>query len=232
MRDKSRYRSSRVAEYRAPRGIFAGNKTVRFGLIAILACILTVQLYNRLTPHLLKGPIDDVFRHNPKRLAIIYGTGGPAAQELGDYAIKVSHLLGKSLGHPILVYPDTLADNELLENYSLILYGPLEQDLVARTMQEFFPFEFSGRGVALRGRRIEESHWRLIFALPNPLNRKYYVLVYTGPSAADVIGINILGSPNFVRHDTTDYVLAVGDRIVEQGRFDKSDPALWVLPSQ
>lgn len=232
MRERGRYRSSRVPEYRAPRGIFAGNKTVKFGLIAIFACILVVQLYNRLIPHPLKGPIDDVFRHNPKRLVIIYGTGGPEAQALGDYAIKVSGLLGKSLGHPILVYPDTLADKALLENYSLILYGPLEQDLVARPMQKFFPFEFSGRGVTLGDRRIEESNWRLIFALPNPLNRKYYVLVYTGPSDADVIGINLLGNPNFVHHDTTDYVLAVGDRIVEQGRFDKSDPALWVLPSQ
>ena len=175
------------------------------------------------------GTVADIGRRLPNRLVIVYGTGGEDKCALRQYALKVSRLLGSSLSHEILVYPDSEADKELIEDYSIILYGPVEENLVARNLKDYFPFEFANSGVYLGDRFVSEDNWRMVFIIPNPFNTEHYVLVYTGATASDVVGINLIEHPNFTHHDTTDYVLAVGSQTVEQGYFDKSDETRWVL---
>lgn len=226
--DGSKYRS-RQKPFVMPRGIFGGNKSIKYGLFAVLACVLIVEFYNRAGPVKLTGPIDDVFRRDPDKLVIVYGTGGEDKDALRQYALKVSRLLGSSLGHEILVYPDSEVDKELIEDFSLVLYGPVNENLLARKLKDYFPFEFADRGVYLGDRFVSGDNWRMVFIIPNPFNNKHYVLVYTGPTAADVVGINFIEHPNFTHHDTTDYVLAVGSQIVKQGYFDKSDETRWAL---
>jgi len=225
----SKYSRSRHKPFVKPRGIFGGNKSVKWGLFAVAACVLIVEFYNRAGPVRLTGPIDDVFHRHPDRLVIVYGTGGEDRGALHQYALKVSRLLGSSLKQEILVYPDSEVDKELIEDYSIILYGPVEENLVARDLKDYFPFKLASGGVYLGDRFVSEDNWRMVFIIPNPFNTEHYVLVYTGPTAADVVGINLIEHPNFTHHDTTDYVLAVGSQIVEQGYFDKSDETRWVL---
>ena len=230
MRDEeSKYRSSRQKPFVMPRGIFGGNKSVKYGLFALFACVLVVELYNRAGPDKLTGPIDDIFHRDPDRLLIVYSTAGEDKGSLRQYALKVSRLLGKSLSHEILVYPDNEVDEELIEDFSLLLYGPVNENLVARKLKDYLPFDFTNSGVYLGDRFVDQENWRMVFILPNPYNTEHYILVYTGATAADVVGINLIEHPNFTQHDTTDYVLAVGSQIVEQGYFDKSDETRWLL---
>jgi len=226
---ETRYRSSRQKPFVMPRGIFAGNKSVKYGLFAVFACILVVEFYNRAGPVKLTGPIDDIFRRDPDRLVIVYGTGGEDDGSLRQYALKVSRLLGRNLSHEILVYPDVEVDQELIEDFSLMLYGPVNENLIARGLKDYLPFYFANSGVYLGDRFVAEDNWRMVFIVPNPYNTEHYILVYTGKTAADVVGINLVEHPNFTQHDTTDYVLTVGSQIVEQGYFDKSDEARWSL---
>ena len=225
----SKYRSSRQEPFVIPRGIFAGNKSVKFGLFAVFACILVVEFYNRAGSLKLDGPIDDVFRRDPDRLVIVYGTAGEAEKPLREYALKVSRLLGSSLSSEILVYPDSEVDEQMIKDFSLILYGPVNDNLLARDMKDSFPFDFANSGVYLGDRFVAGDNWRMVFIVPNPFNTEHYVLVYTAATAADVVGMNLIEHPNFTHHDTTDYVLAVGPQIVEQGYFDKSDETRWLL---
>lgn len=212
-----------------PRGIFAGNKSVKFGLFAVFACILVVEFFNRSGSLKLEGPIDDVFRRDHDRLVIVYGTAGEGEKPLREYALKVSRLLGNSLSSEILVYPDSEVDEQMIKDFSLILYGPVNDNLLARKMKDCFPFDFANGGVYLGDRFVAGDNWRMVFIVPNPFNTKHYVLVYTGATAADVVGMNFVEHPNFTHHDTTDYVLAVGPQTVEQGYFDKSDETRWLL---
>ena len=200
-----------------------------FGLFAVFACILVVEFYNRAGSLKLDGPIDDVFRRDPDRLVIVYGTAGEAEKPLHEYALKVSRLLGSSLSSEILVYPDSEVDEQMIKDFSLILYGPVNDNLLARDMKDYFPFDFANGGVYLGDRFVAGDNWRMVFIVPNPFNTEHYLLVYTAATAADVVGINLVEHPNFTHHDTTDYVLAVGPQIVEQGYFDKSDETRWLL---
>ncbi len=177
----------------------------------------------------LTGPIDDVFRRDPSSLLIVYGTDGENTAGLRQYAHKVARLLGETLDRDILVYPDREVDSGLIRESSLLLYGPVDANRVSRRLKDYFPFRFEGDTLRLDGKNITAG-WQLVFAVPNPRNDQHYLLVYTGPSDAAVIGINILEDPNFVRHDTTDYVLAVDGRIERSGYFLKDDPERWTLP--
>ena len=212
-----------------PRGLFAGNKSVKYGLVAVLACMLVASFWGRPDRH-LTGPIDDVFLRDPSSLLIVYGTSGDNPDGLRDYAHKVGRLLGKSLEQDILVYPDREVDRHLMYNSTLMLYGTVGGNRVTRRLSGDFPVELSADTVRLGGIAVGGSDWRLVFAAPNPRNEDRYVLVYTGASDTDIIGINMLGDANFVRHDTTDYVLAVGSRIARSGFFVKDDPDHWTLP--
>lgn len=229
MRDHSRRtRSSRYEPIRTPRGIFAGNKSVKYGFIAIFFIILILQFYDRHNPKPLTGPIDDVFVRSPDRLAIIYGTGGEAPGELNNYVQRVAGLLGKAISHEIIIYPDDKVDEDLLKDYSLLLYGPVNTNQVTSRFADYYPFQFVGRTVRIGAGLIDRENWRIVFAVPNPLNRQRYLLVYSGPTDSDVIGINLLEHPNFVHHDTTDYVVAVGDSVVASGYFAKNNPERWL----
>ncbi|RKY22895.1 MAG: hypothetical protein DRP79_10080 [Planctomycetota bacterium] len=231
MRERERrYRSSRIDRtVELPRGIFGGNKSVKYGLLVVFLCVLVIEFYNTAQQKHLTGPIDDIFRRDPDNLIIVYPTRGSDSGLLREYAHKVSALLGKKLKADILVYPDSEIDEEILKNYSLILYGPAEQNLVSVELKEYFPFRFKDRGVYLGETYYDQKNWRLVFIVPNPYNEKHYVLVYTGPTAKDVVGINFIEHPNFTRHDKTDYVFAVGRKIVEQGFFEKKSDSRWVL---
>ena len=96
-------------------------------------------------------------------------------------------------------------------------------------MRDYFPFSFSGSVLVSGSKTFADRPWRLIFIIPNPYNRYQYVLVYTAAKAENVVGINMPGHPNFTRGDTTDYVLATGSGIVEQGYFNKEDNTRWRL---
>ncbi|MBN2290299.1 MAG: hypothetical protein JXQ83_13275 [Candidatus Glassbacteria bacterium] len=211
------------------RGLFGGNVSVRYGLLTVLFCVVIVQFYYRALDVSLDGPIDDIFRKKAAALAIVYGTGGDSGKQLADYAHKVSELLGRKLSAVIPVYPDTAVAEKTLRERSLILYGPVGENSVADRMRDSFPFSFSGSGLISASGTITPRPWRLIFIVPNPFNTSQYVLVYTAAEAQDVVGINLLGHPNFTRGDTSDYVLASGSGIVRKGFFDKEDNTRWRL---
>jgi len=211
------------------RGLFMGNRSITYGLIVIFFSILIIEAYNKSARERLTGPIDDIFRRHPDKLLIVYPTASKTDSSLRDYAHKVAGLLNKKLHADILVYPDVEVDEDLLRNYSFILYGPIDENLVSRELKDYFPFHFGEGEVTLDGRRYDQENWRLIFIVPNPYNKRHYILVYTGRTANDLVGINLSGHPNFTHHDSTDYVLAVGSQIVEQGHFDKHNRSGWVL---
>jgi len=203
--------------------------SVRYGLITILFCVIIVQFYHRAIDVSLNGPIDDIFLKKSKQLVIVYSTGQQGGEQLRNYVHLVSELLGRKLSVEIPVYPDTLVTEKILKERSLILYGPVEQNSIADRMRDYFPFSFSGSALVTDSKTFAGQPWRLIFIIPNPYNSYHYVLVYTAAKAEDVVGINMLGHPNFARGDTTDYVLAAGSGIVEQGYFNKEDNTRWRL---
>ncbi len=210
-------------------GLFAGNKSVKYGLVAVIACMFIAGYFKQFGEQ-LPGPIDDVFRRNPSSLLVVYGTEGNNTAELREYAHKVARLLGVSLKRDILVYPDREVDSRLIHDSSLLLFGPVDANRISRRLKKYFPFQFDADTLKLGDQAAFTRNWQLVFAVPNPRNNKRYLLVYTGPSDTDVIGINMIEHPNFVRHDTTDYVLAVDGRIELSGFFLKDDSERWTLP--
>jgi hypothetical protein len=215
--------------YGSGRGSFMSNRTVRVGFVVVLFSMLFVQMFSRSMKLRLNGPIDDFFRRDPKNIIIVYSANGDTAGQLKDYARKVSDLLSQKLSTDIMVYSDAETNKELLENHSVMLYGPVETNLVAQKMKDYLPFQFRAQGVYMGDKYYNQENWRLVFLIPNPYNKKGYFLVYTGPTIADVVGINFPENLNFVNHGMSDYVLAVGSRIIEMGFFEKKDRYHWVF---
>jgi hypothetical protein len=222
-------RRRRQQSYPVARGLFAGNKSVKYGMVAVLACMLVAGYINR-GDKVLTGPIDDVFRRDPSSLLIVYGTEGDNPEGIREYAHKVGRLLGVSMDRDILVYPDREVDSGLIRDSSLLLYGTVEGNRISRKLSEHFPFQFGGDTLGVDGQTVATHGWQLVFAVPNPHNDQRYLLLYTGPSDSAVIGMNMIEHPNFVRHDTTDFVLAVNGRIERSGFFLKDIPGRWKLP--
>jgi len=224
---RSNRRESSPAKGRG--GLFGGNLSIRYGLLTILFCIIIIQFSHRAVGTALQGPIDDIFDKKLKQLVIVYSTGAQEGEQLGNYARRVSVLLKRRTSVEIPVYPDTAVSERMLKEHSLILYGPVGENSVADRMRDYFPFSFSGSTLVRGSRRLTDRPWRLIFIVPNPYNAQHYVLVYTAAEAQNVVGINLLGHPNFTRGDTTDYVLADGSGNVERGYFEKEDYVRWSL---
>lgn len=216
------------------RGIFGGNLTVRYGLVVVMLSMLFMMMYNRMfESSRLDGPIDDIFRKRSGNLAIVYSTTGEGSDDaLADYAGRVSKLLGEKLSEKIPAFPDTGVKSRVLKRKSLLLYGPVRDNRVTRELGADFPFRFEGGRLGWgENHWLRDPDWRLVFIWPNPLSRGQYVLVYTASDADRVIGINFIESPNFLPHDTTDYVLAAGDSILAGGYFEKDGEGHWKLPA-
>src|SRR3990172_4702956 len=153
------YRRRSSTPVKIPRGIFGGNKSVKFGLIAVFFCILIIQVYNHQGKRRLAGPIDDVFRRSADQLAIVYGTGGDSTEELKNYAQRVSALLGQSLKHRVPVYADDEIGSSQLEKNSLILYGPVNANRISSRFAESLPFIFENNDMQAGDRKFYQDRW-------------------------------------------------------------------------
>ncbi len=220
-----------------PRRSFFGNSpTVRYGLIVVAMTMLFLHFYKAMYEgkH-LRGPIDDFYRKKYSNMTVLYPTGGERAADslVEAYARKVAAGLEKKLSTRIPVQADREANDRTRKRKSLLLYGPVEDNRLLRRIQDDLPIRFrDGRVCRADGSVIDRTDWRLVFVAPNPYNNTQYVLVYTAASPELLVGINYVGNPNYVPHDTTDYVLAAGDSILASGFFDKdSTRGTWSLPA-
>lgn len=223
----------REKEKKPGRTFFGGGPTVRYGLIVVFLMIMFVKFYPKMYEgRRLTGPIDDFFRKKYGNMLIVFPTGGAAADSVVEnYARRVAVRLGEKLSSDIPVRADKRVSARIMKRKSLLLYGPLEHNLVLNRIKEKLPIRFrDGYPCRADGSVIAVRDWRLIFLAPNPENRTQYVLVYTAASPEQLAGINFLGSPYYVPHNTTDYVLAAGDSVLAEGFFDKDSSGVWSLP--
>ena len=113
----------------------------------------------------------------------------------------------------------------------MLLYGTLRGNSVLQSINGQLPVSASAPQGPWPQALAVADDWRMIFCAPSPYNSRHYVLVYTALADSVLVGINLVESENFLRHDTTDYVLAAGDSVLSVGFFDKSDPEAWKIAS-
>ena len=226
----SRGRRSLADAARKRPGLFGGNTTFRYVLLAVIICFAVIKFYERFTAGPPSGPINDIFVRAPGSLIITWPDSTDGADSLAAYVEKVAAKLSGNLGHEIRTIPESRLTDNRLEKNSIIIYAPLCGSRLAHRFREYIPFEFEDSTLHYGLEAYTAAdHWRLIFLMPNPLNEKRYFLFYTAASAGDIVGINFVESPNFLRGDRTDYVLGVGDKLVAEGDFSAGESGLWRL---
>ncbi len=215
------------------RTFFGGSPTVRYGLVVVMLMFIFLKFYPKMYEgQRLGGPIDDFFRKKYTNMLLVFPTGGNAADSVVEnYTRRVAVRLGEKLSADIPVRADKKVSARTMRRKSLLLYGPLEHNLILNKTEDKLPIRFrDGYPCRADGSVIAVRDWRLIFLAPNPENRTQYFLIYTAATPEQLVGINFMGSPNYVPHDTTDYVLAAGDSVLAAGFFDKDSSGVWSLP--
>ncbi len=168
-----------------------------------------------------QGPINATFTEdNLKSIVLILPTNekDKEAQE----KIKACAELIKS---KILTQGKILTDKEALQqdlsNNTIISYGTLEGNLWLAKYKADFPFVIEEDKV-IADKTYEGTDMALISGLPNPLNYRKPLIVYTAQVAENVVDLNS------VFHGPTDYIILKAYKEISKGNYVKNN-GKWVF---
>jgi hypothetical protein len=115
---------------------------------------------------------------------------------------------------------DKDALKEDLKNKNLIAYGTVEGNLFLNRYKSSYPFQIEKDKLVV-DKEYVGTDFRLITAIPSPVNQDNAMLVFTAQKQEGMQGIN-----NLIRNDSIDYFIADGKVEVKSG-FYKKDKGRW-----
>jgi hypothetical protein len=137
----------------------------------------------------LEGPVQDAFT---TPFILVYGT---PEDEISRYIIEAEarrftedwELLYNA---PCRIKSDRDVTEQELADYSLVLYGNKDQNLVYRRMADQLPLQVDSQGVQIGSERWDGADVGAKFCFPSPLNPDRYVCIFAGATWRGTYGIN------------------------------------------
>jgi hypothetical protein len=159
------------------------------------------------------GPINNVFQSD--EIAIIYPTNCLNDESSGKTKKYVEYIHHRLLKRGLFI-PDTVALKIDLSDYSLVVYGTIEENRFLKKYKSQFPFRIKDNAI-ITDQKYTEKDLKFITCLPNPQNKKLGMVIYTATDNKDILNINN------VFHGPEDYILFVDrEHVLKKGFYKKS----------
>jgi hypothetical protein len=125
----------------------------------------------------------DSFEAEPERALIVYGTvkEADAQREAAEHLQRAIAQRGPNLRVPI--QSDQEVSENDLKSHHVLLIGRPDSNGVARRLAEALPLGFGAASFTLRSETYSHPATAVIAAGPNPLDRRYEVVIFAGLSA-------------------------------------------------
>lgn len=176
--------------------------------------------YRELVNMGFRGPVNGVFINAggwEKKIAVIYPTEDPDKEALKivqEYVSLVFERFFKQKGGVLLA--DTTALETDLSDYGIAVYGSIESNLFLKRYASSFPFRIENQTI-YADKEYKDENIKLITCIPNPLNPKKGMAVYTALSNRAMRDINN------VNHGNEDYILFMNrETVINRGFYTKT----------
>ncbi len=172
-------------------------------LISIVAFSLFVNAWSQIDnsgKQNFSGPINTVF--DEKKLALIYPTADNDAITLNNIKNYASELFKSLKNEENILLPDSTALSKPLSDYGLLVYGTIESNLFLKHYKSSYPFKIENNTI-YADKEYKDKNTIFITCLPNPQNPMKGMIIYSGISNKNIVGIN------GVYHGPTDFVVFI-----------------------
>jgi hypothetical protein len=198
-------------------------------LISIVAFSLFVNAWSQINSpgkQKFSGPINTVF--DEKKLAFVYPTSDNDTITMNSIRKYMSEVFNSLKNEENIMLPDSSALSRPLSDYGLLVYGSIESNLFLKHYKSSFPFKIENNTI-YADKEYKDKNTRFITCLPNPQNPMKGMIIYTGITNKNIVGIN------GVYHGPTDFVVSIsptGDNLntlysekdnLSQGNYNKTD---------
>lgn len=164
------------------------------------------KIDNQISFNSFRGPINAV---GSNKTTLIYPTAGDSLETLCQYTTAIYEKFLKRNGGVLMA--DTVALKSDLTDCDLMVYGTPQSNLFLKKYSTNFPFFVSNHKIRA-DKEYTEKGVKFITCLPNPLNNKHGMVIYTAMVNKDIIGINnvFYGPEDFIVFLDRDQVLSKG----------------------
>lgn len=187
-------------------------------LINLFDQLLKMEYWKHIDTN-FRGPINSTFVPNgvwEEKISVIYPTQDidTAALKIAqDYVIQVFNRIFASKGAVLLA--DTVALKTDLSECAIMAYGTIESNLFLKQYASSFPFKIENQTIYVN-KEYTDKELKLITCVPNPLNPKKGMSIYTALSNREIQGINN------VNHGSEDYILFLNrETVISRGFYNK-----------
>jgi hypothetical protein len=190
-------------------------------LLGVLDSLQKVEYWKQANPNNFVGPINNVFMVGgvwEKKLAIIYPTNDldtEALKIVQNYASLMFDRFFSPKGGILLA--DTTALKTDLSEYGILAYGTIESNLFLKHHASSFPFRIENQTI-YADKEYTDKNIKFITCIPNPLNHKKGMAIYTALSNRAIQDINS------VDHGQEDYILFLNRQtVINRGFYKKEE---------
>jgi hypothetical protein len=181
-------------------------------LISIVAFSLFVNAWSQLDNSVKQkftGPINTVF---DQKVAFIYPTSGNDTVTINNLKKYISEVFNHLKNEGNIMVPDSIALSKTLSDYGLLVYGTIESNLFLKHYKSSYPFKIENNTI-YADKEYKNENARFITCLPNPQNPMNGMIIYTGITNKNIVGINA------VFHGPTDFVVFISPSDGSQTQF-------------
>jgi predicted peptidase len=139
--------------------------------------------------HGMTGPVEEAF---DTPFIVVTGTAGEAAENrrLAAQVEKWADDWDRFADGRLPVFLDSQVSDELIQRYSLILFGTPETNRILARLQDRLPIKLGRQRYEVAGKTYAGADLGLVLCYPNPLNPKRYVVIYAGEPYGEKCGNN------------------------------------------
>lgn len=155
------------------------------------------------------GPINSIF--NFEKIAFVLPSNDSDTSSLHNVQDYASKIYANFKQRAWILLTDTIALQNNLSDYGIIIYGTNESNLYLKSIQASFPF-IDKNNFLQNENKSNSKEWRFISCMPNPANPVSGILVYTASSDKLIPGINSLdhGGEDYLFQDITNGKISKG----------------------
>ena len=167
------------------------------------------------------GNINQVF--SADKIAIVYPTADcdqEIMRKIKQYTTQIAGFLKQGKNKESIVISDSIALNMSLDEYGILCYGTMDNNLFLSHNKNTLPFQIEN-GVLFADKEYRDPDLIFITCVPNPQNNKRGMIIYTALKSNNIININ-----NY-SHGSCDYhIFNGGQTALTEGYYSKKS-TLW-----
>jgi hypothetical protein len=164
------------------------------------------------------GPINAVQKE--EKIAYIYSTQDQnkrALKTVQEYSLEMFNQNAKPTGW--LYLSDTTALKTDLSEYGIFAYGTIESNMFLKQHAALFPFKIINHTIHAN-RKYKGKYIKFVSCVPNPLNPKKGMVIYTAPTNNAIKGFNIKRT---TRLELGDYIIFIKKNYLSNGIYKKNE---------